>query len=100
MYDDIELFQRFQFPRCELLEVINNFKDDITLKLKPFFFFSPTLSMVRGTLPVVFKASVMFAPRWLSCTALVCFDGSRVLLSAQLHLGENYSAILSVMAFS
>ena len=39
MYDDIELFQRFRFPRCELLEVINNFKDDITLKLKPFFFF-------------------------------------------------------------
>ena len=31
MYDDIELFQRFRCPRREPLEVIDNFKDDVTL---------------------------------------------------------------------
>ena len=32
MYDDIELFQRFRFPRRELLEVIDDFENDVTFK--------------------------------------------------------------------
>ena len=31
-YNDIKLFQRVRFPRCELLEVLDNFKDDVTFK--------------------------------------------------------------------
>ena len=57
MYDDEELLQRFRFPHRELLDVIDDFEDDVTFKLKPF---SSTLSMVRGTLSVACKASVMF----------------------------------------
>ena len=37
MYDDIELFQRFRFPRREVLEMIDDSEDDVTYK--PFFFF-------------------------------------------------------------
>ena len=29
MYDDLGLFQCFWFPRCELLEVIDEFNDDL-----------------------------------------------------------------------
>ena len=67
IHDDIELFQRFRFRCRELPEVIDNFKDDVTFKLKsPPHTHTHTLSMVRGTVPVVFKASVMFVPLWLS----------------------------------
>ena len=34
IHDGIELFQRFRFRRRELLEVIDNFKDNVTFKLK------------------------------------------------------------------
>ena len=102
MYDDIELFQRFRFPRRELLEVIDNFKDDVTFKLKsPPPTHTHTLSMVRGTVPVVFKASVMFVPLWLSSDLS---QHSCVLTEAGscnvLRLGENYGAILSITGTS
>ena len=29
VYHDLELFQRFKFPRCELLEVIDEYNDDL-----------------------------------------------------------------------
>ena len=65
MYDDIDLFQCFRFPRRNLLEVIDDFEDDVPFKLKPFSSssFSPfsSLSTVWGSLPVAFKASVILA---------------------------------------
>ena len=39
MFDNTELFQHFGVPCHELLEVIDNFEDDVTFKLTPFFLF-------------------------------------------------------------
>ena len=39
MNDDMKLFQCSRFPHCELLKVTDNFEDDVTFKLTPFFLF-------------------------------------------------------------
>ena len=65
MFDNTELFQHFGVPCHELLEVIDNFEDDVTFKLQPVLFFPLfflRLSTEQGTLPVAFKASAMLAP--------------------------------------
>ena len=45
IHDDIELFQRFRFPCRELLEVLDNFTDDVTFSSS---LFSPSIVHCAG----------------------------------------------------
>ena len=107
LYDDLELFQRFRFPRLELLALIDEMADfsptmsctystyhgssggsppppSLGLRFSSNHFFF-TLSTVRGTVPVAFRAAVML-PHTLAffwfVTVLECFACRRVLFYA------------------
>ena len=101
MYNDIELFQRLLFPRRELLEVLDNFKDDVSFK-------HPHMVHGAGNVASGVQGIGDVCPHFgflLICPSTRVFRPKQGLVicvltnqCTQLRVGENCAATLSITA--